>query len=217
MKKLAIVLSIVFLGACASDNNDNKSVNNIDLTSFVNPFMGTDGPGNTYPGAQYPFGAVQLSPDHGLSGWQRISGYSYTDTIISGFSHLHLSGTGAGDLYDLLFMPVNGRSNRTMKDNGFRPYSVFSHEEEGASPGYYWVNLKDFGIKAEMTAGERSGVQKYTFPKDKGSAILLDLGYSLNWDGPIKQLLDIENLLDGRPTKEFILKQSFLKSFLHTT
>ena len=191
MKKLAIVLSIVFLGACASDNNDNKSVNNIDLTSFVNPFMGTDGPGNTYPGAQYPFGAVQLSPDHGLSGWQRISGYSYTDTIISGFSHLHLSGTGAGDLYDLLFMPVNGRSNRTMKDNGFRPYSVFSHEEEGASPGYYWVNLKDFGIKAEMTAGERSGVQKYTFPKDKGSAILLDLGYSLNWDGPTDTYIKI--------------------------
>jgi len=183
MKKLLLAFSIIFLGAC-SNKDTAKSDIKIDLTSLVNPFMGTDGPGNTYPGAQYPFGAVQLSPDHGLSGWQRISGYSYEDTIISGFSHLHLSGTGAGDLYDLLFMPVNNKSSRTMKDNGFRPYSVFSHDEEGASPGYYWVNLKDFGIKAEMTAGKRVGVQKYTFPKEKGSAIILDLGYALNWDGP---------------------------------
>ena len=186
-----IAISLIII-SCSNEIDTKKDINTtIEYTSFVNPFMGTDGPGNTYPGAQFPFGGVQLSPDHGLSGWDRISGYSYTDTIISGFSYLHLSGTGAGDLYDLLFMPVNNRSTRTMKDNGYRPYSVFSHDEEGAKPGYYWVNLKDFGIKAEMTASPRGGVQKYTFPKDEGKAILLDLGYALNWDGPIDTYIEV--------------------------
>jgi len=179
-KLISFTILISLLAACTPKQTQVKE----DLLSLVNPFMGTDGPGNTYPGAQFPFGAVQLSPDHGLSGWDRISGYSYEDTIISGFSHLHLSGTGAGDLYDLLFMPVNKRSNRTIEENGNRSFSVFSHDEEGAQPGYYWVNLKDFGIKAEMTASSRGGVQRYHFPKDEGKAILLDLGYSLNWDGP---------------------------------
>ena len=78
----------------------------IDYTSYVNPFIGTDFTGNTYPGAQAPFGMVQLSPDNGLPGWDRISGYFYPDSTIAGFSHTHLSGTGAGDLYDISFMPV---------------------------------------------------------------------------------------------------------------
>ncbi|MCU4174252.1 GH92 family glycosyl hydrolase [Carboxylicivirga sp. N1Y90] len=183
MRVLSCIFIILFLCSCSIDKSEQGSSNQ-DLVAYVNPFMGTDGPGNTYPGAQFPFGAVQLSPDHGISGWDRISGYSYSDTIISGFSHTHLSGTGAGDLYDLLFMPINNRSSRTIKENGNRPYSVFSHDQENASPGYYQVMLKDFGIKAEMTASERGGVQKYHFPKDEGKAIILDLGYSLNWDGP---------------------------------
>ena len=78
----------------------------IDYTSYVNPFIGTDFTGNTYPGAQAPFGMVQLSPDNGLPGWDRISGYFYPDSTIAGFSHTHLSGTGAGDLYDISFMTV---------------------------------------------------------------------------------------------------------------
>lgn len=175
-----LILSVCILNLLSAP----QSTLHNELLEWVNPFMGTDGPGNTYPGAQYPFGAVQLSPDHGLSGWDRISGYSYPDTIISGFSHLHLSGTGAGDLYDLLFMPVNHRSSRTLPENGNRPYSVFSHNHEGASPGYYWVMLNDFGIRAEMTATPRGGIQRYHFPADAGKAILLDLGYALNWDGP---------------------------------
>ena len=77
-----------------------------DLTQYVNPFIGTDFTGNTYPGAQVPFGMVQLSPDNGLPGWDRIAGYYYPDSTIAGFSHTHLSGTGAGDLYDISFMPV---------------------------------------------------------------------------------------------------------------
>ena len=84
----------------------NRHKLKIDYTSYVNPFIGTDFTGNTYPGAQAPFGMVQLSPDNGLPGWDRISGYFYPDSTIAGFSHTHLSGTGAGDLYDISFMPV---------------------------------------------------------------------------------------------------------------
>src|SRR5690606_27022432 len=91
------------------------------LTSFVNPFIGTDGPGNTYPGATLPFGMVQLSPDIGISGWDRIAGYFYQDSIITGFSHMHLSGTGAGDLYDILVMPTNSRFSKRIEANHFKP------------------------------------------------------------------------------------------------
>ena len=84
----------------------DKVASEVDYTQYVNPFIGTDFTGNTYPGAQAPFGMVQLSPDNGLPGWDRISGYFYPDSTIAGFSHTHLSGTGAGDLYDILFMPV---------------------------------------------------------------------------------------------------------------
>lgn len=190
--RVAFILAAALCFSSCITNKVNDAANT-SLLSQVNTFMGTDGPGNTYPGAQFPFGFVQLSPDHGLSGWERISGYSYPDTIISGFSHQHLSGTGAGDLYDLLFMPVNSRSSKTIKDNGNRPYSVFSHDQEGATPGYYWVMLKDFGIKAEMTASTRGGVQKYHFPADDGKAIILDLGYSLNWDAPTDTKIEVVN------------------------
>ena len=103
--------------------------------------MGSDGPGNTYPGATIPFGMVQLSPDIGIPGWDRIAGYYYQDSIISGFSHTHLSGTGAGDLYDILVMPTNSRFSKRIKDNSFKPFSRSSHNNEAAAPGYYSVEL----------------------------------------------------------------------------
>ncbi len=165
----------------------------VKLTSFVNSFIGTDGPGNTYPGATVPFGMVQLSPDIGISGWDRIAGYFYQDSIISGFSHMHLSGTGAGDLYDILVMPTNSRFSERMEANHFKPFSSFSHDKESASPGYYSVDLLDYGIKAELTATERTGIHKYTFPKDKNSKIHIDLGYSLNWDSPTDTHINVVN------------------------
>ena len=161
------------------------------LTDHVNPFIGTDGPGNTYPGATVPYGMVQLSPDIGIPGWDRIAGYFYQDTIISGFSHMHLSGTGAGDLYDILVMPTNSRFKKRIKENSFLPFSSFSHEEEEASPGYYSVLLKDYGIKAEVTATKRTGIHRYSFPKDEKSQIHVDLGYSLNWDRPTGSFLRV--------------------------
>lgn len=108
-KGFIIVFSFVLIFSCTK-----KDLNHINLTDYVNPFIGTDGPGNTYPGATVPFGMVQLSPDIGIPGWDRIAGYYYQDSIISGFSHMHLTGTGAGDLYDILVMPTNSRSSKNV-------------------------------------------------------------------------------------------------------
>ena len=148
-------------------------------TEYVNPFIGTDFTGNTYPGAQAPFGMVQLSPDNGLPGWDRISGYFYPDSTIAGFSHTHLSGTGAGDLYDISFMPVTLPYKEADAPLGI--HSLFSHDEETASAGYYQVRLKDYDINVELTATERCGIQRYTFP-EADAAIFLNLRKAMNWD-----------------------------------
>jgi len=189
----AVLLSSLIFGCTKPHLKPNV------LTRFVNPFIGTDGPGNTYPGATVPFGMVQLSPDIGIGGWDRIAGYFYKDSIISGFSHLHLSGTGAGDLYDILVMPSNSKFSKRIKANGFRPFSKFSHQKESATAGYYSVDLLDFGIKAEVTATRRTGVHRYTFPKDDNSVITIDLGYALNWDAPTETQIKIvdKNTIEG--------------------
>lgn len=183
MKKLGIYIGL--LVSLSAFSQQEK------LTAYVNPFIGTDGPGNTYPGATVPLGMVQLSPDIGIPGWDRIAGYFYQDSIITGFSHLHLSGTGAGDLYDILVMPTNSRFNKRIKENGYRSFSGFTHDREEASPGYYSVELKDYGILAELTATKRCGIQRYSFPEDKHSKIIIDLGYALNWDRPTHTFLKV--------------------------
>ena len=150
-----------------------------DLIGYTNPMIGTDFTGNTYPGAQVPFGMVQLSPDNGLPGWDRISGYYYPGSTIAGFSHTHLSGTGAGDLYDISFMPVTNPYKTGAEPLGI--YSSFSHNDESASAGYYRVLLKDYNINVELTATERCGIQRYTFPEAE-SSIFLNLKKAMNWD-----------------------------------
>lgn len=170
-----LVLLLVF-AACVS-NKQTQPV--VDYTQYVNPFIGTDFTGNTYPGAQAPFGMVQLSPDNGLPGWDRISGYFYPDSTIAGFSHTHLSGTGAGDLYDISFMPVTLPYKEAEAPLGI--HSKFSHADEEATSGYYRVLLKDYNINVELTATERCGIQRYTFPQGE-SAIFLNLKKAMNWD-----------------------------------
>ena len=163
------------------------------LTDWVNPFIGTDGPGNTYPGATIPYGMVQLSPDIGTPGWDRIAGYFYQDSIISGFSHTHLTGTGAGDLYDILVMPTNSKFTKRIAANGYRPFAAFDHKEEKASAGYYQVKLQDSEIDVELTATAHTGVQRYTFPKDSASQVYVDLGYALNWDKATNTYIKVVN------------------------
>lgn len=150
-----------------------------DFTKYVNPFIGTDYTGNTYPGVQMPHGLVQLSPDNGLPGWDRIAGYFYPDSTIAGFSHTHLSGTGAGDLYDISFMPVVELVKIADKPLGV--HSKFCHDSESACAGYYKVTLADYNIDVELTATEHCGIQQYTWPSKEGK-VILNLAKATNWD-----------------------------------
>ncbi len=148
---------------------------------MVDPFIGTDYHGHTYPGASVPFGMVQLSPDTRHKGWDACSGYHYSDNSIAGFSHTHLSGTGIGDYGDVMLMPTVNNNQKTKGDpgnpeSGFR--SRFSKENERASPGYYSVFLDDYNIFAEFTATKRTGFHRYTFPQSDNARIVLDLTHN---------------------------------------
>jgi predicted alpha-1,2-mannosidase len=140
-------------------------------TSYVNPFIGTGGHGHTFPGPVLPFGMVQLSPDTRIDkSWDACGGYHYSDSVIYGFSHTHLSGVGVNDYGDVLLMPQ-------LQRNKFNPenyLSGFSHLNETASPGFYSVKLNT-GITAELTSTARVGVHKYLFPKDSSPKLLVDL------------------------------------------
>ena len=156
----------------------STSAQTADFTAYVDPFIGTDGMGHTFPGACVPFGGVQVSPDtdtipHNVAGkyqpevYSLCAGYRYSDNTITGFSHTHLSGTGHSDLGDVLLMPTTGAlhlnpGTAAKPEQGYR--SHFSHDSETASPGYYAVTLADYGIRAEVTATTRTVRHRYTFP-----------------------------------------------------
>ncbi len=164
---------------------------------YVNPYIGTGFHGHVFLGANVPFGAVQLGPVNLSQGWDWCSGYHYSDSTIIGFSHTHLSGTGIGDLGDILFMPTTGevkltKGNLKYPEEGY--FSLFSHKDETAKPGYYAVGLKRYGIKVELTASTRVGFHQYHFPASASSHIIIDLVEGIGWDRPtdtyIKQLND---------------------------
>ncbi|MDC8002113.1 GH92 family glycosyl hydrolase [Aequorivita todarodis] len=171
---MRISLSFLFILCsffCFSQENPSKE----KLINFVNPFIGTGGHGHTYPGATMPFGMMQLSPDTRLDGWDGCSGYHYSDEYIYGFSHTHLSGTGVSDYGDVLLMPTNAVNFNNGADGkrGYRAH--FLHENETASPGYYKVFLDETNIEVELTVSERSGIHRYTFPKNSKQIVILDL------------------------------------------
>jgi predicted alpha-1,2-mannosidase len=149
------------------------------LISYVNPIVGTGGHGHTYPGASMPFGMVQLSPDTRLTGWDGCSGYHYSDSIIYGFSHTHLSGTGCSDYGDILFMPMShsySYSNGFMSDDlGYS--SVFNHNTEISEPGYYAVYLETPDVDVELTTSNRTGFHKYHFNSTDSAFIIIDLSH----------------------------------------
>jgi predicted alpha-1,2-mannosidase len=143
-----------------------------DLTPLVNPFIGTGGHGHTFPGAVLPFGMVQLSPDTRIDdSWDGCSGYHYSDSIIYGFSHTHLSGTGVSDYGDIMLMPM---STESALDKSVYS-STFSHRHERATPGFYQVELREENIKVELTVTLRTGIHRYTFPSTGKRAVILDL------------------------------------------
>lgn len=144
----------------------------------VNPFIGTGGHGHTFPGACVPNGLVQLSPDTRPSPdeWDGCGGYHYTDSVIHGFSHTHLSGTGVPDLCDVLLMPMDHTPDAMEFTDGHKPWlSPFSHAKESAHAGYYRVHLDAPDVEAELTATARAGVHRYTWPKGKEQVLILDL------------------------------------------
>ena len=177
-------LASISLAGCRNTADDAAA----DLTLYVNPMIGTDFTGNTYPGAQVPFGMVQLSPDNGLPGWDRISGYFYPDSTIAGFSHTHLDGTGAGDLYDISFLPVILPARTAEAPLGV--HSRFSHDRETATAGYYKVHLDDYGIDVELTATDRCGIQRYTVPAGD-AAVILNLAKAMNWDRTLDTRIEV--------------------------
>ncbi|MGC9353072.1 MAG: GH92 family glycosyl hydrolase [Mariniphaga sp.] len=166
------LIILVFLFSCAEKKNTP------DYTQYVDPFIGTGGHGHTFPGATLPFGMVQISPDTRWENWDGSSGYHYSDSTIMGFSQTHLSGTGAPEYCDVLFMPTVGEvqivpGEEEDASTGFR--SRFGHDNEFASPGYYSVLLDDYNVKAELTATRRSGFHRYTFPASEKANIIIDL------------------------------------------
>lgn len=190
-----LVLFVILITSCKIKINKDNLQKDI-FVSHVNPFLGTGGHGHTYPGATVPFGMLQVSPDNGVSSWDWCSGYHYSDSIVAGFSHLHLSGTGIGDLTDILFMPTNKKVDLTVKTTSRDqlPYkSAYSHANEKATPGYYQVYLEDPKINVELTSSQRTAFHKYTFAKKDKQAVVIDLGFAVNWDKALKTALTIED------------------------
>jgi putative alpha-1,2-mannosidase len=176
-----IAIVVLYLSAFRASAAQKSAVD------YVNPMIGTNGHGHTYPGASVPFGMVQLSPDAGIFDWDWCSGYHYSDSVLVGFSHTHLSGTGCADLADILLMPTIGI---THPDSLTR--SRYSHAQEHAEPGYYSVKLLTYGIGAELTATQRAGFHRYTFPQSDSACIVVDAGYG-NDDTPLETALNIES------------------------
>ncbi|MFZ9681084.1 MAG: GH92 family glycosyl hydrolase [Bacteroidia bacterium] len=140
-------------------------------SNWVNPFVGTDGHGHTFPGAVWPFGMVQVSPDTRIDGsWDGCSGYHYSDSLLYGFSHTHLSGTGVSDYGDFLLMPMAG--TWSMDPSKYR--TAFRHDDERARPGHYTVRLAN-GIEVDLVAGQRTGLHTLRYPAGQEAYLLLDL------------------------------------------
>ncbi len=170
----SFILSVLSAGLILSCSTHYEPV------EYVNPFIGTAAHGHTFPGASAPFGLVQLSPETRTSGWDACSGYHYSDSVIIGFSHTHLSGTGCADLKDILFYPSYNVKIDGNRIENFIPYR-FYHEKETAKCGYYAVSLES-GIDVKLTAGKRVGMHQYTFKKDGIRRLLIDLAYTADED-----------------------------------
>lgn len=197
MKRITQLIAACFL-AVVSCSAPTQS----DVTSLVDPFIGTAAHGHVFPGAATPFGMVQLSPDNGTSGWDWCSGYNYSDSVIAGFSHTHLSGTGIGDLCDILFLPSMDEFSLSLPDSTASLAKLnrvyFSHEAEQARPGYYAVALAS-GVNAELTATQRCGIQRYTAVRGGTMHVLVDLGFAINWDRPTECSLSWDSIaLSGK-------------------
>ena len=200
-----ILLALLLAGAGEAGGCAKKAQ---DAYSAVDPFIGTEDGGHTFPGATVPFGMIQLSPDTQIRYFKQsypwAAGYQYKDPTILGFSHTHFSGSGHSDLGDVLMQPIAGDVRLEPGDqdkplSGYR--SRFSHDTEKAEPGYYAVTLSDYGVRAELTTTTRVGLHRYTFPADKPAHVLVDLRSSIyNLSGQSVVVADSRIRPDGTVT-----------------
>jgi len=191
--QLWLIITAVILLILNSCISDNQKVNPVD---YVDPLIGSGAHGHVFVGASVPFGAVQVGPNNIYKGWDWCSGYHYSDSLIIGFSQLHLSGTGIGDLGDILIMPYTGdvkldKGRQEYPHNGY--LSKFSHENETVRPGYYSVQM-DNGVKVELAASERVGFHKYYFPDNNEEAhIIIDLKEGINNTSTQARLIQVDD------------------------
>lgn len=174
----------------------------ISYTDLVDTSIGTGGHGHVFVGANVPFGMVQLGPTSIPQDWDWCSGYHESDSTVIGFSHTHLSGTGIGDLFDITVMPVidsiSAEGNSTLTyargsedDQASGLWSYADRSKEVSRPGYYSVPLTRYGITAEMTATNRVGLHRYTFPASKNAALVFDLKNGGCWDRTMETFIEV--------------------------
>ena len=179
--KIAALLLIAcgMIGGSVYASNNQASTN---LTQYIDQRIGTGGHGHVFLGANVPFGYVQLGPSEHTRGWDWCSGYHDSDSVLIGFGHQHMSGTGIGELGDVAFLPVLEASQKEV---------VFSHANENVRPGYYAVKLQQPNVWVELTATKRAGFHRYTFGADtKQAKLILDLFQGIGWDSPTDYAVD---------------------------
>lgn len=170
MKRFYLILMALFLGTAI---HAGARPMNEGYTQHVNPWIGTGGHGHVFLGANVPFGFVQLGPTQPIRGWDWCSGYHYSDSVLTGFSHLHLSGTGIGDLGDVTLLPVVDESQDS---------TMFAHSDETVRPGYYAINLHRPEVRVELTTTQRAGFHRYTYASPKGRLMKINLRDGIGWD-----------------------------------
>ena len=191
-----IVATALF--SCNSTNEDNI-FSEPDLVQYVDPFIGTGFHGHTYPGPVMPHGMIQPGPDTRLNGWDASSGYHYSDSTIYGFSQTHLSGTGIGDMGDVLLLPFTGLTNE-------KPIATFSKTNEKSEVGYYSVKFDNYNVEAELTSTMRVALHRYNFSGNEEKRLLLDIGHILQRTWDHSNVLNEIEIVDDRTIRG--LKQS---------
>jgi predicted alpha-1,2-mannosidase len=188
-----------FLGLATSGVAKQDYSKSEGLLQYVDPYIGSGFHGHVFVGTSVPYGMVQLGPNNIHKGWDWCSGYHYSDSILIGFSHTHLSGTGCTDLGDILIMPLNEiRTPRGNQDDIRDGYaSKYSHDNEIARPEYYSLILDRYNIKAELTATDRVGFHRYTYPKTEQANLIFDIGNKQGESGEVKDA-EVQYFEDGR-------------------
>lgn len=194
--KFISLLLLAFTTACNTPQPQEEK-----LTSYVDPFIGTAGHGHVFPGATTPFGMVQLSPVNGISAWDWCSGYHHSSNKVSGFAHMCLSGTGIGDMADIMVLPTTQQvvedTGKTTKEESYQFISqyksTYKKSDEIAEPGYYRTILNEGDIEVELTASPRVGFHKYSFKNNTSGSVIVDLGFAVNWDAPVETFIQQES------------------------